>query len=94
MKVRVEYTGQVRTAAGSDAVVAELGAAATLGDLVAALVAAGPEGLRPHLLTPAGRIQPTLVVVLDGRAVAGGSREATALHDGATVVLLPPVAGG
>jgi molybdopterin converting factor small subunit len=94
MNVRVEYTGQVRSAAGRDVVAAELDAGATLGDLMATLAATGPEGLRPHLLTAAGRIQPTLVVVIDGRAVAGTAREATALHDGAAVVLLPPVAGG
>jgi molybdopterin converting factor small subunit len=94
MIVRVEYTGQIRTAAGRDAVEVDVEENATLGSLVAGLVAAGPPGLRPHLLAHDGRIQPTLVVAVDGHALAGQAREATVLHDGAAVVLLPPVAGG
>lgn len=94
MTVRVEYTGQVRSAAGRDRVEAECGPDATLGDLFARLVADGPPALRPHLVTTDGRIQATLVVVVDGEAVAGSARETTPLRDGAAVVLLPPVAGG
>lgn len=94
MSVRVDYTGQVRSAAGCEGIELEFSAAATLGELFARLVSEGPPALRPHLVTADGRVQPTLVVVVDGRAVAGAARETTPLHDGATVVLLPPVAGG
>lgn len=94
MIVRVEYTGQVRTAAGRDAIEVQVADDTTLGGLLESLAETGPPGLRPHLLANDGRVQPTLVVVVDGRAVAGQARETTPLHHGAAVVLLPPVAGG
>jgi molybdopterin converting factor small subunit len=94
MIVRVEYTGQIRTAAGRDAVEVRVADDTTLGGLLTSLAEAGPPGLRPHLLAHDGRIQPTLVVASDGHALAGQARETTVLHDDAAVVLLPPVAGG
>lgn len=94
MSVRVDYTGQLRSAAGFAGIELEFSAAATLGDLFTRLVSEGPPALRSHLVTADGRVQPTLVVVVDGQAVAGAEREATVLPEGATVVLLPPVAGG
>ena len=94
MTVRVEYTGQMRAAAGRHVDEIEVDAGTSLGGLVALLAALGPPPLRPHLVTSDGRIQPTLVVVVDGRAVPGEAREALVIGDNATVVLLPPVAGG
>lgn len=94
MTVRVEYTGQMRTAAGRHVDEIDVDAGTSLGGLVALLAALGPPTLRPHLVTSDGRIQPTLVVVVDGRAVPGDAREALVISDNATVVLLPPVAGG
>lgn len=94
MTVRVDYTGQVRSAAGCAGVELQLSTGATLGDLFLRLVSEGPPSLRPHLVTDDGRMQPTLIVVVDGQAVAGAVRETTPLRDGATIVLLPPVAGG
>jgi len=94
MIVHVEYTGQLRALAGLGRVAAELPDGTTLRDLFARLIVGGPPDLEPHLLTTGGRIQPTLLVVLDGGALSGHDREATRLHDGASVVLLPPVAGG
>lgn len=94
MTVRVEYTGQVRAAAGRHGDEVEVDAGTSLGGLVGTLAALGPPALRPHLVTADGRIQPTLVVVVDGRAVAGDAREAVVIGDHATVVFLPPVAGG
>ena len=94
MTVRVDYTGQMRAAAGRHVDEIEVDAGTSLGGLVALLAALGPPAVRPHLVTSDGRIQPTLVVVVDGRAVPGDAREALVIGDNATVVLLPPVAGG
>lgn len=94
MTVRVEYTGPVRAAAGRHADEVEVDAGTSLGGLAATLAAPGPPALRPHLLTADGRIQPTLVVVIDGRAVPDDAREALGIGGHATVLSLPPVAGG
>jgi len=95
MKVKVELTGQLRAAAGRDTIPLDLAAGATIGDLMTKLVATGPPAVRPHLATADGRLQPTLVVVIDGEALPNtGHRETATVSEGATVVLIPPVAGG
>lgn len=95
MQVTVELTGQIRSAAGRELMPLTLEAGATLGDLIAGLIAASPPAVRPHVVTADGRLQPTLVVVIDNQALpSNGQRELVPVSDGATVVLIPPVAGG
>jgi molybdopterin converting factor small subunit len=92
MHVHVEYTGQLRTAAGQASCRVECDGPVTLSGLLERL-AAGMPALVPCLLTATGAPQPSLLVVLNGAAVAD-SPEAVMLADGDHVSLMPPVAGG
>jgi len=87
MIVRVEYTGQIRTAAGRNAVDIDVEENVTLGGLVAGLLATSPPGLRPHLLAHDGRLQSTLVVVIDGHGVGGTAAFYLAAADVGRLVL-------
>ena len=94
MKVQVDATGQLRTAAGWGEATVELEDGTTLRGLLERL-AANTGALRPHLFDEEGRVQPSLLLVVNGAAVAGGAGAAAArLADGDRVSLMPPVAGG
>jgi molybdopterin synthase sulfur carrier subunit len=53
----------------------------------------GPE-LGRRLLTPAGEVQETVAVLVNGRNVRFLGGPDTPLRDGDTITLIPPVAGG
>lgn len=94
MTVHVDYTGQLRTAAGCGELTVELEAGTTLGGLLARLAADTP-ALAGHLLMDDGGVQPSLLLVVNGAAVTGShGAEDVILGNGDRVSLMPPVAGG
>jgi MoaD family protein len=94
MEIEVELTGQLRTAAGRAELVVTVEPAATLRGLLDQLAAATP-GLAAHLFADDNRLQPSLLVVVNGTAVtAAAEGEAMLLKAGDRVSLMPPVAGG
>jgi molybdopterin converting factor small subunit len=93
MKVRVQYTAQLRTAIGRAADEVELPA----GSSVAALLAHLQEkldGAGSHLLTGRGDTQHGLLVVVNNVAVCSSRVAITELCAGDAILLLPPIAGG
>lgn len=94
MKLLVEYTGQLRTAVGRSQDRIELPDGTTVAALLAQLGQSIGESARPHLLTLAGTMQPSLLVAVNETACPARQAASTVLHDGDSVVLLPPIAGG
>lgn len=94
MRVHVDYTGQLRTAAGCGEMTVELAEGATLCGLLTRL-ASDTASLARHLIGDDGGVQPSLLLVVNGAAVGGGDAAAdVVLGDGDRVSLMPPVAGG
>ncbi|HVA49521.1 MAG TPA: MoaD/ThiS family protein [Pirellulales bacterium] len=94
MHVRVEFTGQLRTAIGRANDHVDLPEGATVAMLLVQLGEHCGEEARPHLLNASGQLQPSLLVAINGTAFPSRQAEATVLREGDTVVLLPPIAGG
>jgi molybdopterin synthase sulfur carrier subunit len=93
MKLRVQYTAQLRTAVGLAEEVMELPEGSRLDDLLQ-LTAARNQEARPHLLCEKGQTQPSLLMIVNGAAIPAQQAATTVLSEGDTVALLPPIAGG
>ncbi len=94
MKLLIQYTGQLRTAVGRSDDRVELPEGSTVAALLAQLGESVGESARPHLLTQAGTMQPSLLVAVNETACPARQAASTVLQDGDSVVLLPPIAGG
>lgn len=94
MRVLVEYTGQLRTAFGRSDDRLELPDGATVSTLLLHLGERCGEQVRPHLLNASGQMQPSLLIAINGAAHSSRTAASLVVHDGDTVVLLPPIAGG
>lgn len=94
IQVQVDYSGQLRTAAGRGEATVELAKGTTLRGLLSRLAADTPP-LGPHLFSDAGGVQPSLLLVVNGAAVPSGeAAKRVTLASGDRVSLMPPVAGG
>jgi MoaD family protein len=94
MKLRVQYTGQLRSAVGRSEDELELPEATTVPLLLRELSSRLGERAAPHLLAEGSDIPCGLLVVVNGAAVAASQAHHTRLSAGDTVTLLPPIAGG
>jgi len=93
MKLRVQYTAQLRTAAGRPEEEVELPDGSSLGVLLRHL-AARLDGAAPHLIAADGRPHRSLLIVVNDAAVPTHDAAGTLLYSGDVVLLLPPIAGG
>jgi len=93
MKLRVQYTAQLRTAVGRAEDVVELPAGSSLASVIEHLTAR-LDSAAPHLLGPDGRLQPSLLIVVNGAAVAARDAASFSLQGDEVIILLPPIAGG
>lgn len=94
IQVQVDYSGQLRTAAGHGEATVEVAEGTTLRGLLTQLAADAPS-LQSHLFDDEGGVQPSLLLVVNGAAVSSGeAAERVALASGDSVSLMPPVAGG
>ena len=94
IQVHVDYSGQLRTAAGCGEATVEVAEGTSLRGLLNRLVADAPP-LGPHLFSDAGGVQPSLLLVVNGAAVPSGeAAKRVTLARGDRVSLMPPVAGG
>ena len=93
MKLRVQYTAQLRTATGRAEDEVELPEGTTLAALVRHL-AARPDGAASHLIAADGQAHHSLLIVVNDRAVTSQDAAGTLLQPGDVVALLPPIAGG
>ena len=89
MTVTVEFESQLRGPAGCSRQTATLPEGRALRDLLHDLAAARPE-LRPHLFADADSVRPSLLLFVNNQPAAATD----VLSDGATVTLVPPIAGG
>jgi MoaD family protein len=93
MKLRVQYTAQLRTAVGRPEDEVDLPVGSNLAGLIDQL-SQRLDGVASRLIAPAGRLDRNLLVVVNGHAIAWPDALATELQDGDVVLLLPPIAGG
>ena len=93
MKVRVQYTAQLRTALGRPEDEVELSDGTSLAELLAHL-AERLDGASTHLIGPDGRIHRSLLVIVNDAALASDDASRAVLRCGDVVTLLPPIAGG
>jgi MoaD family protein len=90
----VQFSAQLRVLVGASEERVELPPGSTLAELLAQLAARHAEAA-PHLLTTEGKqIRPSLLLVVNDRAVAIDDAATVLLRDGDVVTLLPPIAGG
>jgi molybdopterin converting factor small subunit len=94
MKIRVQYTGQLRTAIGHSEDVVELPAASTLAGLLSHLAGQHNSDARTHFVTESGKARQSLLLVLNDEAKSPSDAATTVLQPDSVVVLLPPIAGG
>lgn len=92
MRVTVEFLAQLRDAAGTARMSLDCEPACTVQELVLRLAAENGGALGQLLLDDQGRLAPTILLALDGRALRW--EETTELRDSSTVLLGTPVAGG
>jgi molybdopterin converting factor small subunit len=93
IRLQVQYAAQLRALLGAAQEDVELPPGSTLAHLVAQLAAQRAEA-GAHLLTSAGTIRPSLLLVVNEAVVPADQAEAKTLCDGDRVALLPPIAGG
>ena len=94
MRLRVQYTAQLRSATGRHEDLIELSEGDSIATLLSHLGEKYGDSVRSHLLTPAGRIQRSLLVIVNGVAHSAGHAESVLLHDHDCVEFLPPIGGG
>jgi molybdopterin converting factor small subunit len=94
MKIRVQYTGQLRSAIGRAEDDLELPDSTTLAALLHDLAARLGAGAAAHLATDGGGLPCGLLIVRNGTALGASEAMQTHLAGGDTIALLPPIAGG
>ncbi len=98
MTLRVEYTGQLRSAIGRSEDRVELPDGATVAALLVHLAEQVSVAARAHLVhqsgQQSGQIQRSLLVAVNGLALAGGQSASVVLQHNDCVVLYPPIGGG
>lgn len=94
MKLRVQYTAQLRTAIGRPEEEIELPDGSSLAVLLDHLAARLDEGAAAHLRTASGQFARNLLVVVNDAPAMSHDASATVLKAGDVVLLLPPIAGG
>lgn len=94
MRLRVQYTAQLRTAIGRSEEEIELPEGSSLYDLIALLASDRHRETAPFLLRPGGEMQPSLLVTVNTRAVPAGEARSMRISAGDVVMLMPPIAGG
>ena len=94
MKLRVQYTAQLQTAAGRPEEEVELPDGSSLAALLDHLATCLGDSAASHLLATSGQAPRNLLVVVNGSAASAHEAAATVLQPGDVVLLLPPIAGG
>ena len=93
MKIDIEFEAQLREVAGQQRMSVELPDGQTLSHAIQAATEES-DALRNRLLTPAGDLQPSVMVFINEQPVAAAASDAKTLNNGDTVLLLPPISGG
>lgn len=94
MKLRVQYTAQLRTAAGRPDEEVDLPEGSTLAALLAHLAERLDRAAAMHLVSAEGSIRPSLLIVVNDVVTSPDAAGDKVLQSGDEVLLLPPIAGG
>jgi molybdopterin converting factor small subunit len=94
MRLRVQYTAQLRAAVGRAEEEVELPEGSSLAELLLHLASELCREAAPFLLTPSGDLQPSLLVAVNKGAVSPRDARAVRISTGDVVTLLPAIAGG
>ena len=94
MRLRVQYTAQLRTVVGRTEEEVELPEGSNLAELLLHLASTVRSETAPFLLTAGGEVQPALLVAVNKEAVLSRDARAVLVNSGDVVTLLPPIAGG
>jgi molybdopterin converting factor small subunit len=92
MTIYVEYTAQLKRAAGTGAETVELAAPATLDTLLAALASRHGEELQRLLFDGQGRRRPSVLIFVGERQAP--RNESVELAEHQVVTLVSPISGG
>jgi MoaD family protein len=93
MKLRIKYTGQLRTAVQRAEEEIDLPDGSLLAELLNHLTVRYPAG-KALLLGRSGEIASSLLVAINETAISAQDAKGVMLKDGDVVLLLPPIAGG
>ena len=92
MQITVEYSAQLKRAAGTGREIVELDSSASLDDLIRCVADRHGESFRQMLVDGAGGLHPSILAfVNDEQCRDAAARE---LQSGDTVAFLPPISGG
>jgi molybdopterin converting factor small subunit len=94
MKLRVQYSAQLRAAAGRPHDELDMPDGSSLAALLDRVVGLLDEAARMHLIGPGGGIRSSLLVVVNDAAAPVHAAASTDLKHGDVILLLPPIAGG
>lgn len=94
MKLRVQYSAQLRTAVGRPHDELDLPDGSSLAALLDHLADSLDEAASAHLFVPGGGFRPGLLIVVNDLAAPVHAAATTKLRHGDVVLLLPPIAGG
>lgn len=94
MRLRVQYAAQLRSATGCTEESVELSDGGTVAQLLSHLGERYGDPVKSHLMMPTGRIQRSLLVIVNGTAHTAGHAETILLHDQDCIEFLPPIGGG
>jgi molybdopterin converting factor small subunit len=94
MRIRVQYTAQLRTVIGRAEEELEFAAGVSLAEVIVQLASDRRREAASFLLTPRGDLQPSLLLALNRTAVSPADAGATPLHSGDELMLMSPIAGG
>lgn len=90
--ITVEYFGQLQRLTGERVETLEIAPNTTIPGLLNELAARYGERFRDFLFTPEGRLRPSIPIIMDDYQLR--EEQYGALHDGARLLILSPVAGG
>jgi molybdopterin converting factor small subunit len=92
MQIRVEYTAQMKRAAGTGSEQFDVPEHASLADLMTAIARRHGDGLKGLLFDSTGALRKSILVFVgDVQIVSDSKRE---LSDQDTVTIVPPISGG
>ena len=94
MRLRVQYTAQLRAVIGRSEEEIELPEGSNLAELLVYLASELYREAAPYFLTSGGELQPSLLVAVNKGAVSPRDAHAVLVNAGDVVTLLPPIAGG
>lgn len=94
MKVEIQFEAQLRQVAEAPSVQLDLAEGTSLAAGVAQAAEGSAQALRDRLLADDGSVRAGLLVFVNDQPVSADRIPDTALCDGDTVLLLPPISGG